>query len=215
VKYQWHGLQDFKSIYEQQQQSVFWSSQREEIWGMEHPLVVSLGKRSQKEEELAAMAHAWTIIQTDRGGLATLHSPGQLVIYPLISLAKRQWGPRKYVCQLLKTTQSCLNNLGLMTQIDEESSGLFVGPKKICFVGLRVSGGRVYHGLSLNIANDLSLFDGISACGWKGRPITSFKELGDLTSTPQQVFTLWCRTALEQDLFKDKMDSVEEAHKIL
>lgn len=201
MEYYWHGLKEYQSVFEQQKQSLLWPLHREEVWGLEHPLVISLGKRSQIEHEMIPRASEWPVVASDRGGLATLHSPGQLIVYPLISIARREWGPRKYVCQLLKITQGCLQNMGFYSQMDEQSSGLFMEQKKICFIGLRISGGRVYHGLSLNVSNDLSLFDGISACGLRGRPITSLKEQGARSDlTPQEVFKNWKLYALENDL---------------
>lgn len=198
MEYYWQGLQDYQSILDHQKESLSWPPEKEEIWGLEHSLVVSLGKRSNGERE--KFSHPWPVVQSDRGGMATLHSPGQLVIYPLISIAKRGWGPRHYVCQLLKVTQTSLLELGLRTQIDDLSSGLFIGEKKLCFIGLRVSQGRVYHGLSLNVCNDLNFFDGISACGWKGRPLTSLKEQG-VEITPEELFNLWKKQALQRDCF--------------
>lgn len=201
MEYYWQGLKDYQLVYGQQKESLSWPTHREEVWGLEHHLVISLGKRSKIEQETSSWAPTGPVVVSDRGGLATLHSPGQLIVYPLISIAKREWGPRKYVCQLLKITQGCLQNIGFETQVDEKSSGLFMEQKKICFIGIRISGGRVYHGLSLNVSNDLSLFNGISACGVRGRPITSLKEQGACRDlTPQDVFKSWKQYAFEKDL---------------
>jgi len=252
VKYSWLGLSDYNSIFELQKQSLHWSQDKEEVWGLEHPHVISLGKRSKIENELKSSAYQRQfhsplqssidsqslslsqaqllplpqpshlsksmqpqmppqmspqmspqipVVKSDRGGLATLHSPGQLIIYPLISIDKRGWGPKNYVCQLLKITEGCLLKLGLHVQCDEDSSGLYINQKKICFIGLRVSDGRVYHGLSLNVSNDLSLFEDISACGWHGRPLTSLKEQGITTLSTKELFSLWQHYAMEQKCF--------------
>lgn len=218
MEYYWQGLKDYQLAYEQQKQSLLWPMQREEVWGLEHPLVISLGKRSKVEQNPQpdskietdskmeqdisnSLPSHWPIVVSDRGGLATLHSPGQLVIYPLISIARRGWGPRKYVCQLLKITQGCLQQMGFNAHMDEASSGLFIEQKKICFIGLRISNGRVYHGLSLNVSNDLSLFGRISACGVRGRPLTSLiKQGANSDLTPEVVFQKWKQYALENEM---------------
>ncbi len=198
MKFQWLGLQqNFESIFQLQKESLDWPPHQEIVLGLEHSLVVTLGRRARLEEELLQLSmnsSAIPVVVTDRGGLATLHGPGQLIIYPLISLKSRHWGARQYVCQLLKITQQCFKALGLETSIDDSQSGLFLGVNKICFIGLRISEGRSYHGLSLNIANDLSQFDKIRSCGLNNRPMTSLLELGIFKSS-EDVFKVWTEIA--------------------
>lgn len=201
MEFQWLGLQEFEPIYQWQKESLLWPMNKEIIVGLEHPLIVTLGRRATVAEELSTMSQALPTIQTDRGGLATLHSPGQLVIYPLVSLDRRGWGPRQYVCQVLKITQQCLLELGVESNIDETQSGLFVNNNKICFLGLRIAEGRVYHGLSLNVCNDLALFNSIRACGVQSRPMTSLRELG-IQLQPSQLFERWQKVANETSLVK-------------
>lgn len=195
--FQWLGLQDYQNIFDQQKQSLLWPNDREEVWGLEHPLVVTLGRRANAREEIRLTPPGATVVSTDRGGLATLHSPGQLVIYPLISLRQRQWGPREYVCHLLKITQLTLTHYGLRSSIDEAQSGLFIENQKVCFVGLRVGNGRTYHGLSLNVCNTLTFFDSIRSCGVSQRPMVSLRELG-LEATAESVFWTWTEIAKKQ-----------------
>lgn len=197
MKYVWRGLQDYQTVYDQQRESLNWTSFREEIWGLEHPLVLTLGRRAKIEDEVPARYRQGVpVVSTDRGGLATLHGPGQLVIYPLVSLGQRKLGPREYVCLLLKITKNCLLDFGISAELDRSQSGLFVAQKKICFVGLRLSGGRSYHGLSLNISNDLSHFDEIRSCGVAQRPTASLKTLG-VVAQPEEVFSCWQKIAVK------------------
>jgi lipoyl(octanoyl) transferase len=200
MDYQWLGLQDFETMFREQKQSLMWAPEREVVWGLEHPPVITLGRRARMQDELPETFDDIPVVVTDRGGLATLHSPGQLVIYPLISIARRQWGPRDYVCQLLKITKQCLQEMGIDGQVDEAQSGLFVGSNKICFVGLRVSSGRVYHGLSLNVSNDLMLFDRIRSCGLQRRPMTSLRALG-VNASPEEVYRRWVLVARDSGRF--------------
>ena len=202
MEYQWLGLQDYKTIYQKQRESLQWDDFEERIWGLEHPLVITLGRRAKGLEEVSAPAVAFPVVETDRGGLATLHSPGQLVIYPLLSLNQRGLRPRDYVCKILTITRLCLAEFGVDAKVDESQSGLYINKNKICFVGLRVSQGRVYHGLSLNVNNDLSLFSSIRACGLLQRPMTSLEEEGVFV-TPEEVFARW-RQVAEPLLEKDR-----------
>jgi lipoate-protein ligase B len=199
MKFEWLVLQDFAPIFEKQKQSVSWPHDVEVIWGLEHKSVITLGRRAKRQEEVFLGASSINVAESDRGGLATVHNPGQLIVYPLISLKQRQWGPREYVCQLLKITKTCLLEFGIEAQIDDGQSGLFARGKKICFIGLRVSEGRAYHGLSLNVANDLNEFGLVRACGVQKRPMTNFVEMGISDVSPKLVFQYWEQVARKMD----------------
>jgi lipoyl(octanoyl) transferase len=190
MEFEWLGTQNYEPIFQRQKESLAWPHDKEVVWGLEHSLVITLGRRAQLQDELRVAPAKASVVTTDRGGLATLHGPGQLMVYPLLSLKRRHWGPREYVCNLLKVTKDCLHDIGIKTSIDDSSSGLFIENKKICFIGLRVAAGRVYHGLSVNVNNDLSDFAGIRSCGLQGRPVTSLREQGVETS-PQTLFGNW------------------------
>lgn len=205
MKFEWLGIQDYKSNIEKQKLTLDWPVDRETVWGLEHPYVLTLGRRARAEDEVQHGSGLIPVTHTDRGGLATIHGPGQLMVYPLISLRRRQWGPREYVCQLLKITRDCLSGFGISGLIDTEQSGIFVGENKICFIGLRVSGGRVYHGLSLNVSNDLSVFQSIRACGVQGRPLTSLRELGVHVGC-REVFHAWEQKARTSPLVAESAD---------
>lgn len=155
--------------------------------GCEHPAVITLGRQATKAELVSPdlnfnEAHGgketldkgggespaqWPripVFQTDRGGQATLHSEGQLVIYPIVHLRALSWGIKDFIDCLLQTTSSQLQSYGISTEL-AEPAGLQTPEGKIAFMGLRVDQGVTRHGLSLNIGNDLTYFDGIRACG--------------------------------------------------
>ncbi len=204
------GTQPYYKIYEDQKKTIHWSKEREEIWGMEHPTVITLGRRANFLNSTATVEsneyktlfsdHSMPnipVVHTDRGGLITLHSPGQLIIYPLLSLAKRQWGAKEYVCQLLKITKKCLGHLGIETHWDQAQSGLFHRDEKIVYIGLKISEGRCYHGLSVNVSNNLNLITGITSCGMKGRPTTSLSQ-NNLFIDTKTLFNQWVSIALKE-----------------
>ncbi len=132
--------------------------------GLEHPAVITLGRRA----DLNEVHHTKIpVIKATRGGLATLHSEGQLVIYPILLLARFKLGVRDYVHTLLQATENVFLLLNLKTYKDDLNIGLYTERGKIAFCGLEIKNGISQHGISINISNDLSLFDNIISCGFQ------------------------------------------------
>ncbi len=134
------------------------------ILGLEHPAVVTLGRRMEASTYNIADENI-PVVQSTRGGLATIHSEGQLVIYPIVNLRKAGIGVKDFVLLLLKTTQTVFTSYGLETHIDDRQIGLYSLNGKIAFCGLEIKEGVSRHGISINIANDLRLFSNIISCG--------------------------------------------------
>ncbi len=134
------------------------------ILGLEHPAVITLGRRANSEEVHSTLI---PVIKASRGGLATLHSEGQLVIYPILQLSQFKLGVRDYVHLLLQTTENVFLKLNLRTYKDDLNIGLYTERGKIAFCGLEIKNGISQHGISINISNDLSLFDNIISCGFQ------------------------------------------------
>lgn len=135
------------------------------ILGLQHPAVVTLGYRAEHSQEVNSQLSPIPVLQTQRGGLATLHSEGQLVIYPVFSLKKYNLGVKDYVQLLLQSTQLLLSELGVETENNSQAVGLYTQRGKIAFCGIQVKNGITMHGLSLNVSNDLGLFSSIRSCG--------------------------------------------------
>ena len=110
---------------------------------------------------------SFEIYKVTRGGETTLHSPGQLVIYPVINIKLLKLGVRDYVKTLLHVSRETFKSFGLETATSENPVGLFSNQGKIGFCGLQIKRGISQHGLSLNIRNDLGLFKSIVSCGLK------------------------------------------------
>lgn len=139
------------------------------ILGLEHEGVVTLGKRGNADEDLVwdegeLRRHRLEVQKIDRGGQATLHSRGQLVIYPILPLMQVGLSVRAYVDLLQETTIRLLAKYGIEAKRGDEP-GLYTAQGKIAFCGIRVERGATRHGISLNVRNDLSLFAGIRSCG--------------------------------------------------
>jgi lipoate-protein ligase B len=150
---------------------------------VEHLPVVTLGARESAnkllvtEEELAK--ENIDLAEIRRGGGATAHNPGQLVFYPIFDLNQLGLSVTEYVRQLEAIGIELLGKFGVQCGQNSGFPGLWVGKKKIASIGVRVSRQITYHGMAINISNDLSIFDNIVPCGLDGIEMTSvLKETG-------------------------------------
>lgn len=123
-------------------------------------------------------------IRIERGGDITYHGPGQLVMYPLISLDKHMSGVRRYVEMLEETAIRTLNEYGITGQRNPDAPGVWIEcgtgrDRKICALGVKCSHGMTMHGLALNVNTDLSGFGLINPCGFADKGVTSMaREIG-------------------------------------
>ena len=145
-----------------------------EIWMLEHPPIFTLGTAADKQHVLNA--NNIPVVQSDRGGEVTYHGPGQLVIYFMIDIKKTKLGPKSLVSTLQEFTQSLLKEYAIDSTFIEGAPGVYVGGKKIASIGLRVSKGKTYHGISINVDMDLTPFSYINPCGYEGLEVTQIKD---------------------------------------
>ncbi|HIQ14590.1 MAG TPA: lipoyl(octanoyl) transferase LipB [Leucothrix sp.] len=174
----WQAMQDFTKSRNHKTQ--------DEIWIVEHPPVYTLGRNGKKEHILQKTDIP--IIKVDRGGQVTYHGPGQIVIYILLDLHRRKLGIRQLVTLIEESIIQLLTNHAIKANSDKKAPGVYVNESKIAALGLRVSKGRTTHGLSLNVNMDLSPFQTINPCGYKGLTITQCKDLG-ITENMQNLAT--------------------------
>ncbi len=147
----------------------------ESIWMLEHNPVFTLGTAADQKHILKSIDI--DILQADRGGEVTYHGPGQLVIYFLLNIKKRNLGPKKFVKQLEDLVQKTLLDFQIQSNTIEGSPGVYVDSKKIASIGLRFSKGYSYHGISINVDMDLDPFKNINPCGYEGLQVTQIKDL--------------------------------------
>lgn len=164
----------------------------DEIWVLQHPPVFTQGQAGKPEHLL--MPGDIPVVQTDRGGQVTYHGPGQLVIYPLIDIARAGYGVRSLVTRIETAMVALLAEHGIQAYPDAAAPGVYVDVvsrrHKIGSLGLRVRRGRSLHGLSLNVAMDLSPFARINPCGYAGLAMTQMRDLcpsTDIDSIGQQL----------------------------
>ena len=147
----------------------------ESIWMLEHDPVFTLGTAADQKHILKRTDI--DIFQADRGGEVTYHGPGQLVIYFLLNIKKRNLGPKKFVKQLENLVQKTLIDFQIQSNTIEGSPGVYVDSKKIASIGLRFSKGYSYHGISINVDMDLDPFKNINPCGYEGLQVTQIKDI--------------------------------------
>ena len=150
---------------------------------VEHFPVITLGARQSTNKLLAdredlAQRHI-DVVDIRRGGGTTAHNPGQLVFYPILNLRKLNLGISEYIRELESISAELLEHLDVHAERRKGFPGLWVGTKKIASIGVRVSKFITYHGMAINIQNDLSIFEFITPCGLDGVEMTSvLKETG-------------------------------------
>lgn len=157
----------------------------DQIWCLEHPPVFTQGQAG-KPEHLLAPGEI-PVVPSDRGGQVTYHGPGQLVVYPLLDLRRLRHGQGAGIRSLVEGLENamidCLASYSISAQGDRSAPGVYVQGQKIGSIGLRVRRQCSYHGISLNVAMDLSPFERINPCGYQGLLMTQIKRLGGPTDT--------------------------------
>jgi len=174
------GLADYRDVLQQQRQLC---EERQlgkildTVLIAEHPAVITLGAR-QSANKLLTSRDELTQKQIDvvdirRGGGVTAHNPGQLVFYPILNLRELGLDISEYIRKLEEIGMELLAQLSISSQRREGFPGLWVEDRKIASIGVHVSKFITYHGMAINIQNDLSIFDHIIPCGLDEVKMTS------------------------------------------
>ena len=167
--------------------------EKEAIWFLEHPSLYTAGRSYKIKYDYIENT---PLYNTGRGGKITWHGPGQRIIYFMIDIKKRKYDIRKFVSNIENYIIISLKELEIKAFKKKDLIGIWAKDKekndaKIASLGLRVSKGIIYHGVSLNIDCDLSYFKKIDVCGIRNSNITS-------------IFSL------NNKIFKDNVDEVLE-----
>ncbi len=181
---EWLGLvpyADALTVQRDRREQVIAGDAPEVLLAMEHPPVITLGRRAVDPGTIDA--GEVPVIATERGGLATWHGPGQLVVYAIVAAERRGIGARRLVTALESGVISWLSTRGIVAGGRAEARGVWVGDEKICAVGLHLRHGVSMHGLALNLRPALDGFARIVPCGLAGFGVTSVeKVLGEAPS---------------------------------
>jgi len=149
---------------------------------LEHPPVVTLGRRTDHEELHVPEGAAVEVVETDRGGKSTYHGPGQLVCYPILDLKRHGKDVKKYVRDLEEALIQTLAPLGIAATRLAGLTGVWLErpPRKIASIGVHISRWVTTHGYALNVDLDPAPFtEWITACGLEDASFTTIsRELG-------------------------------------
>ena len=148
----------------------------DEIWLLQHPSVLTLGVGADPSH--IRVPCPLPVVRSSRGGQATCHTPGQLVVYTLLDLRRLRLGVRALVERLEGAILALLAETRAPAHREDGMPGVYVEGKKIASIGLRVSRARSSHGLALNVHPNLSLFRQIDICGNPELEATSLREWG-------------------------------------
>jgi lipoyl(octanoyl) transferase len=165
---------------------------------LEHPPVITLGRRAEPGELHIPEGAEVEIVETDRGGKSTYHGPGQLVCYPIFDLTRHGQDVRRYCRDLEEALIRTVAPLGVRATRIDGLTGIWLEgpPRKIASIGIHISKWVTTHGYALNVDLDPAPFtDWITACGIEDAAFTTIaRELGRPVSVdevrPQAVAAL-------------------------
>ena len=180
------GIKDYQSVLGMQEnafQNLLAGTGEDTIFIVEHPQVITLGARESANKLLkdsdAIKQSGIEIFKIRSGGGTTAHNPGQLVIYPIINLKKRNLGVSDFVHKLEDIGIELLKELGLNCSVKKGFPGLWIEDRKIASIGVQIKKWITFHGMAININNDLSIFNLIVPCGLDNVKMTNVQiELG-------------------------------------
>jgi lipoyl(octanoyl) transferase len=149
---------------------------------LEHPPVITLGRRAEEGELHVPEGAQVEIVETDRGGKSTYHGPGQLVCYPIFDLTRHGQDVKKYCRDLEQALIRTIAAVGVEATRIEGLTGIWLErpPRKIGSIGVHISKGVTTHGYALNVDLDPAPFtEWITACGLEDTAFTTVaRELG-------------------------------------
>ena len=189
---------------------------------LEHPHVVTLGRRGRREHLLVDVeALGGSVVETDRGGEVTYHGPGQLVGYPILTVPGRRGGgmadTAAYVSGVEQLLIDVLSDLGLAAGRLDRHTGVWVDPdgvrpRKMAAIGVRLSRARSMHGFALNVDPDLSWFARIVPCGITGLGVTSLAQEG-IDASMREVVDLVAGRASRRWGAHGRVDRADVSHR--
>jgi len=170
---------------------------KDAVFLVEHDPVITMGRRGRREHLVGTLDREGRkiggipVVETDRGGDVTLHSPGQLVIYPVIALSVKEQRLHDLLGAYEELVIRIALDFGIRAFRVRGKTGAWTSNGKLASIGIHLRRWVTYHGIALNVSNDLSLFDNIIPCGLRGIKMTGLeKETGrriDITEVKRSV----------------------------
>jgi lipoate-protein ligase B len=150
------------------------------VISVQHHPVFTLGRRGGRESikvtERFLEESGIAVMQTERGGSVTFHGPGQLVVYPIICLAKAGLSADEYISGLEEAMIGVAGEWGIPAERNSLNRGVWAGGKKLGSIGVAIRRGITFHGLALNANVSLEPFEWVDPCGLKGASMTSMQQ---------------------------------------
>jgi lipoyl(octanoyl) transferase len=166
-------------IQKQTERAVLAGQQPDTLLLLEHPHVLTLGRRSASGAIIAAddvlAARGVSVFETNRGGKVTYHGLGQVVGYPIINLSPDREDVHRFVRDLEEVLIRAMADFGIDAFRIPGLTGVHTTSGKVAAIGVHIARWVTTHGFALNVNTDLGYFDLIIAC--EGEPVTSMKEL--------------------------------------
>jgi len=185
----------------------------DEIWLLNHYPVFTQGQAGKPEHIL--LPGEIPVVQIDRGGQVTYHGPGQLIAYLLLDVRRSSIGVRDLVERIEQSIIDVLAAYGITGESQRKAPGVYVNGAKIAALGLRIRNGCSYHGLSFNIAMDLSPFARINPCGYEGLSVTQLSELLAPSQAPEAMMEDAAQKLSDALIHRLAYAKIEHIHKAL
>lgn len=169
---------------------------------LEHKPVITLGRT---DDETSIINRRYfdmagtDVLETRRGGKITYHAPGQLIMYPIIYIGDNMRDIGAYIDFLEETVVRSLRCLNVPAERDGSRRGVWLGGKKIAFIGISVKNWVTYHGVAVNINNDIEAFNHIDPCGESDIKVTSAREYTGKEMDIEAVKKVFCNQ-FEKDM---------------
>ena len=154
---------------------------------VEHPEVVTIGPKANREGVIVSEDYKQTVV--DRGGGIAWHGPGQLVAYPIVKWENDEQSVRKIINKIEDLIIKTLNDLDIEGYRDPAMMGVWVDGKKICSIGLAFLHWVSRHGLALNYATPGNRIENLACCGLDIGTTTSLEKLGYTTNNDGEKIT--------------------------
>ena len=160
----------------------------------EHEPVITLGRGS-KREDVAGVT--LPVFEIERGGEATWHGPGQVVAYPILLLPEGRRDLHRYLRDLEEVVLRVLGEFQVEGRRESGKTGVWIGARKVCSIGVAVRRWVTWHGLALNVSNDPAGFLGFNPCGLDPEVMTRLADHAEVPPTTILIEVLLIRHFLD------------------
>jgi lipoyl(octanoyl) transferase len=157
---------------------------------LEHEPVYTIGRSPDQSSLRDVEELPYPVVQTNRGGKATYHGPGQLVGYPVLDLRTRGQDLHRHLRCLEEGLVELSRRVGVKAQTREGLTGVWVGARKLASIGVGVRRWISMHGFAINVCGGLEGFAHITPCGLAGVEMTTLEKEGAQGLTVEKAATL-------------------------